>query len=109
MIYKISCRLGRLASALRHLCGRAPMHRQTSMYKSLRPGGARPETSRGRPAGLSSNVFSDEIGIPIGFAYDIQPCLLFLPFGFCLTAVECRHHQGAHAWPGANVRIERFQ
>ena len=78
------------------------MHRQTSMYKSLRPGGARPERTRGGPAGLSSNLFRDEIGNPIGFAYDIQHLLQFPPLGFCLTALVW---QGAHASPDVNVQI----
>ena len=85
MIYKHFSSFYRLASALRQLSAgttRAPMHGQAPMYES--------------------NVFSDDIGIPIGFAYDIQDFLPFGPFGFCLTALVW---QSAHASPDVNVQI----
>ena len=110
MMYNIFCRFRRLASALRHLCGRAPMHRQTSMYKSLRPGGARAERTRVRPAGVEFERFQCRLrnSNRICNIY-MQPSFMFLQIGLCLTAVVWRHRQGAHAWPGGNVRIERVQ
>ena len=52
------------------------MPRQTSMYKSLRPGGARPERARGGSAGVSSNVLSADFRIPITFAIDISQAVV---------------------------------
>ena len=85
----------------------AHMHRQKVMYNDRGPKGPDRYPLRVREADL--NVYRDDLGFHIGFAYDMQPFPPFWSFGSRLTAFVCWHHQGAHASRGANVQFQRLQ
>ena len=51
-----------------------------------------------------SNVYSDDVGIHIGFGTDMAHVLRVGTLGSGLTAFVYRYNQGAHASPNGNVQ-----